>query len=414
MSEHSLDVDFVRAQFPPLKDGWVFVENAGGTYVPQQVIDRVQAYMSKTQVQPNWGFASSQAATEQIKHGKQLMAEFINADADEIVLGPSTTMNIFLITQAIRGWFKPGDEIIVSEQDHEANIGAWRRLAEFGLVIKEWPVDRTTGALVYDALDDLLTDKTRLVTFTHCSNVCSIVHDVPALVRKIHTAGALVFIDGTAYAPHFPVDVKALDCDFYVCSLYKICGPHQSILYGKRDLLLKAANLNHHFIANDNFGYKLLPGGPNHEFSAGAVGIADYFDALYQRHFRSRENSFHARVTKVYELIAEHEHKLAERLSDYLKTIPGIKLVGRVPSSDSRLAPVIAFSIAGRSSTEIVRELNKRQIAIGHGNFWAARLIKALGMTAEEGVIRIGLAHYNNDEDVDRLIAALQEIVKGN
>lgn len=414
MSEQNLDVDFVRTQFPPLKDGWVFVENAGGTYVPQQVIDRVQAYMSKTQVQPNWGFASSQAATEQIKHGKQLMAEFINADTDEIVLGPSTTMNIFLITQAIRGWFKPGDEIIVSEQDHEANIGAWRRLAEFGLVIKEWPVDRTTGALVYDALDGLLTDKTRLVTFTHCSNVCSIVHDVPALVRKIHAAGALVFIDGTAYAPHFPVDVKALDCDFYVCSLYKICGPHQSILYGKRDLLLKAANLNHHFIANDNFGYKLLPGGPNHEFSAGAVGIADYFDALYQRHFRSRENSFHARVTKVYGLIAEHEHKLAERLSDYLKTIPGIKFVGRVPSSDGRLAPVIAFSVAGRSSTEIVRELNKRQIAIGHGNFWAARLIKALGMTAEEGVIRIGLAHYNNDEDVDRLIAALREIVKGN
>ncbi|HVJ40853.1 MAG TPA: aminotransferase class V-fold PLP-dependent enzyme [Dongiaceae bacterium] len=411
MGEQRLDIDFVRAQFPPLQDGWVFVENAGGTYVPQQVLDRVQSYMARTQVQPNWGFASSQAATDQIKRGKQLMAEFINADADEIILGPSTTMNIFLLTQAIRGWFQPGDEIIVSEQDHEANVGAWRRLAEFGLVIKEWPVDRETGALVYGALDTLLTDKTRLVAFTHCSNVCSIVHDVPALVKKIHAAGALAFIDGTAYAPHFPVDVKELDCDFYVCSLYKICGPHQSILYGKRDLLLKAANLNHHFIANDNFGYKLLPGGSNHEFAAGAVGVADYFDALYDHHFSSRENSFHARLVKVYGLIAAHEHRMAERLAAYLKTIPGIRFIGRVPSEDGRLAPVIGFSIAGRSSAELARELNKRQIALGNGDFWAAGVIKALGMTPEEGVVRIGLAHYNNDEDIDRLIAALREIV---
>jgi cysteine desulfurase family protein (TIGR01976 family) len=339
------------------------------------------------------------------------MAEFINADPDEIVFGPSSTMNIFLLAQAIRGWFQPGDEIIVSEQDHEANVGAWRRLADFGLVIKEWPVDRETGALVYDALDGLLSEKTRLVTFTHCSNVCSIVHDVPALVKKIHAAGALVFIDGTAYAPHFPVDVKALDVDFYVCSLYKICGPHQSILYGKRDLLLKAANLNHHFIANDNVGYKLLPGGVNHEFAAGAVGVADYYDALYDHHFKSRENSFHARLTKVYGLIADHEHRLADRLLAYLQTIPGLKIIGRVPSSDGRIAPVICFSIAGRSSAEIARELNKRQIALGHGDFWAARVIKALGMTPDEGVIRIGLAHYNDEQDIDRLIAALREVL---
>jgi len=411
MSEPMLDTSFVRAQFPPLSDGWVFVENAGGTYVPRQVLDRVQEYMSQTQVQPNWGFASSQLATERIQRGKRLMAELINAEPDEIVFGPSTTMNVYLLAQAIRPWFRPGDEIIVTEQDHEANVGAWRRLAEFGLVIKEWPVDRNTGALVYDALDDLLTDKTRLVAFTHCSNVCSIVHDVSALVRRIHAAGALAFIDGTAYAPHFPVDVKTLDADFYVCSLYKICGPHQSILYGKRDLLLKAASQNHHFIANDNIGYKLLPGGPNHEFAAGSIGVADYFDALYDHHFKTRENSFHARLTKVYDLIATHEQHLADRLTAYLQTIPGIKVIGRVPSSDGRLAPVIGFSIAGRSSAEIVRELHKRQIALGHGDFWAAGVIKALGMTADEGVIRIGLAHYNDETDIDRIIAALKEIL---
>ncbi len=411
MSELQLDTAFVRAQFPPLSDGWVFVENAGGTYVPRQVLDRVQEYMSQTQVQPNWGFASSERATERIQRGKRLMAEFINAEPDEIILGPSTTMNVYMLAQAIRPWFQPGDEIIVTEQDHEANVGAWRRLAEFGFVIKEWPVDRATGALHYEALDELLSDKTRLVAFTHCSNVCSIVHDVPALVKKIHAAGALAFIDGTAYAPHFPVDVKALDADFYVCSLYKICGPHQSILYGKRDLLLKTVNQNHHFIDNGNFNYKLLPGGVNHEFAAGSVGVVDYFDALYDHHFKTRENSFHARLTKVYGLIATHEQRLADRLTAYLGTVPGLTYIGRVPSSDGRLAPVIGFSVAGRSSAEIVRELNKRQIAIGHGDFWAARVVKALGMTADEGVIRIGLAHYNDDQDVDRLIVALKEIL---
>ncbi len=405
----TLDTAFVRDQFPPLADGWVFVENAGGTYVPRQVIDRTHEYMSQTQVQPHWNFPSSRLATERITRGKHLMAEFINADHDEIVLGPSTTMHVYLMSQALRPLFKAGDEIIVTEQDHEANVGAWRRLEEFGIVIREWPVDRSTGALQYDALDALLSPRTKLVAFTHCSNVASIVHDVPALVKKIHGVGALAFIDGTAFAPHFPVDVKALDCDFYVFSLYKVCGPHQSVLYGKRDLLKKAHGLNHHFIPDDNIAYKFLPGGPNHEFAAGCVGIADYFDALHAHHKLEPANSFHARLQRVYQLIMAHEVRLAAKVELFLKGKPGIRIVGRQPSSDGRLAPVIAFHMPGKSSAEIVAKLNASQIAIGHSDFWAARLIKALGLTAEDGVVRIGLAHYNDDRDVDRLIAALDQ-----
>ena len=403
----TLDTAFVRDQFPPLADGWVFVENAGGTYVPRQVIDRTHDYMSQTQVQPNWNFASSRLATERITRGKHLMAEFINADHDEIVLGPSTTMHVYLMSQALRPLFKAGDEIIVTEQDHEANVGAWRRLEEFGLVIREWPVDRSTGALQYEALHQLLSPRTKLVAFTHCSNVASIVHDVPALVKKIHGVGALAFVDGTAFAPHFPVDVKALDCDFYVFSLYKVCGPHQSVLYGKRDLLRKAQGLNHHFIPDDNIAYKFLPGGPNHEFAAGCVGIADYFDALHAHHRLEPANSFHARLRQVYQLIMAHEVRLAEKVESFLKRKPGVRIVGRKPSSDGRLAPVIAFHVPGKSSAEIVAKLNAHQIAIGHSDFWAARLIKALGLTAEDGVVRIGLAHYNDDRDVERLLAAL-------
>src|SRR6185295_19426058 len=253
-----------------------------------------------------------------IKHGKQAMAEFINADPGEIVLGPSTTLNVYLMTQALRSWWKAGDEIIVTEQDHEANVGAWRRLEEFGLVIKEWPVDRKTGALQEGALDQLLTDKTKLIALTHCSNVCSIVHDIPAIVKKAHAKGALVFVDGTAYAPHFPIDVKALDVDFYVFSLYKVCGPHQSVLYGKRALLEKAVAQNHFFIGDESITYKFLPGGPNHEHAAATVGTADYFDALYRAHFKQPENAFHTRVARVYEVIGAHETALAARVEDFL------------------------------------------------------------------------------------------------
>jgi cysteine desulfurase family protein (TIGR01976 family) len=373
------------------------------------VIDRTHDYMSETQVQPNWNFASSRRATERITHGKHLMAEFINADHDEIVLGPSTTLHVYLTAQALRPLLKAGDEVIVTEQDHEANVGAWRRLEEFGIVIREWQVDRETGALRYEMLDELLSSRTRLVAFTHCSNVASIVHDVPALVKKIHAVGALAFVDGTAYAPHFPVDVKALDCDFYVFSLYKVCGPHQAVLYGKRDVLKRLRNQNHHFITDDNVAYKFLPGGPNHEFAAGSVGMADYFDTLHAHHTLAPANSFHARLQAVYKLIAAHEAKLADRVVSFLQSCRDVRIVGRRPSSDGRLAPVIAFHVPGRPSAEIVATLNARQIAIGHGDFWAARLIKALGLTAEDGVVRIGLAHYNDERDVERLLTALDQ-----
>jgi cysteine desulfurase family protein (TIGR01976 family) len=403
-----LNVEFVRAQFPPLKDGWVFLENAGGSYVPQQVIDRTREYMTDSQVQPNWEFAASVRGTERIKKGLLTAAELINAEPNEVFLGPSTTMNVYLMSHALGSWFKPGDEIIVTEQDHEANVGAWRHLAQSGLVIKEWPVDRMTGALIPDALDGLLTDRTKLVAFTHCSNVCSIVHDAPELIRKIHAVGALAFMDGTAYAPHFPIDVKALDVDFYVFSLYKVCGPHQSVMFGKRPLLERAANLNHFFIGDESISYKLLPGGPNHELTAATVGVGDYFEGLYREHFKQPENSFHSRLKRVYQLIGAHEARLADRVEKFLRGRENVRILGRVPSKDGRLAPVVGFWVPGHSSAAIVAKLQERKIAIGHGDFWARRCITAIGLTPEDGVVRAGIAHYNSDGDIDRLLEGLE------
>jgi selenocysteine lyase/cysteine desulfurase len=263
--------------------------------------------------------------------------------------------------------------------------------------------------LVPDGLQQLLSDRTKLVAMTHCSNVCSIVHDLPTIVQQVHAAGALAFIDGTAYAPHFAIDVKALDVDFYVFSLYKVCGPHQSVLYGKRALLERAVAQNHFFIGNESITYKFLPGGPNHEHAAATVGTADYFDTLYRAHFKQPENAFHTRVARVYDVIGAHEAALAARVEDFLRSKKNVRILGRVPSADGRLAPVIGFWIPGCSSTEIAAKLHQHRIAIGNGDFWARRCITALGLTPEDGVVRVGIAHYNNAEDMDRLIKALDQ-----
>jgi cysteine desulfurase family protein (TIGR01976 family) len=407
----TFDVAFARRHFPPLQNGWAFFENAGGTYVPQSVIDRTEAYMRECQVQPAWTFAPSADAAARIAEGKRTMAAIINAEPDEIIVGPSTTMNVYLMAQAIRHWFEPGDELIVTEQDHEANVGSWRRLAEFGVTIREWQIDRRTGALEMSGLDALIGPRTRHVAMTHCSNVIGIVHDIPAVAAKVHAVGATLMVDGVAFAPHFAIDVKALDVDFYAFSAYKLFGPHLAVLYGKREHFLRAKGQNHFFIGEDDIPLKLLPGGINHELGAGLTGVADYFEALDAHHFDQPANSLHGKVRRVYEIAAAHEAKLAERIEAFLTTRPGVQIYGRQPTRDGRLSPNIAFTVAGHSSKAIAEALYKDKIAVGFGDFYAARCIKGLGLTAEDGVVRIGVAHYNDDDDVDRLLAALDRIL---
>lgn len=409
----TLDLDFVRRQFPALANGWTFFENAGGTYAPRSVVERLKSYMDETQVQPAWSFGPSADAAERIRNGRRLMAELINAEPDELIVGPSTTLNIYLLAQALRPLFKAGDEIIVTDLDHEANNGAWRRLAEFGITIKEWRIDPATGELPEAGLDALLCDRTRLVCFSHCSNVVGWVNDVGRLVRKIHDAGAMACVDGVAHAPHQPIDVKALDVDFYAFSIYKLFGPHQGLLYGKRAHLLEARGQNHFFIGEDQIPLKLLPGGVNHELTASLVGVADYFDALYAHHFDQPANSFGARARAVYGLMAAHEMAIVEPLLAFLRDRPGVRLIGRSTVADGRRAPTVSFAVEGRRSEDIATALEQRHIAVGWGDFYARRCVEALGLLSDgkDGVVRFGLAHYNTAEEVGNAITALDEII---
>ncbi len=410
-----LDIDFVRSRFPALTDertgAWAFFENAGGSYVPHSVIDRARAYLTETQVQPGASYEASARAAERMAEGQRLMAAMINAGADEVIIGPSTTANVYVLAQALRPLFRPGDELVVTNLDHEANNGAWRRLAEFGVTVREWRVNASTAGLETDDLEALLSERTRLVCFSHCSNVTGVFNDAAGITEMAHAAGALVCVDGVAYGPHRAVDVKALDADFYALSLYKLYGPHLGLLYGKREHLLTARGQNHFFIGEDQIPLKLVPGGPNHELTAALAGVAEYFEALYGHHSPGPENSLNGRLRTVFGLIAAHEEKLGTRFVDFLSSKPGVRLLGGRTGAAQEGAPTFSFLVGGRRSADIPPRLEGAKVAIGAGHFYAYRLMEALGVDPEDGVVRASMVHYNSEEEVDRLIRALDEVI---
>ena len=414
LPETTLDVAFCRRFFPALAGDWVFMENAGGTFVPEQVIERAIHFMATCQVQPGAAYPASAGATERIDAGRQTLAHLINADVDEIVVGPSTTSNVYVLSHALRALLEPGDEVIVTNQDHEANNGPWRRLAEIGVVVKEWRMNGDTDDLEIEDLEALLTEKTRLVCFNHCSNIVGLVHDVKAIVRKVHDAGALACVDGVAYAPHRRIDVKDLDADFYLYSAYKVYGPHIGVLYGKRELLLRAANQNHYFVPEDDFQRKLCPGGLNYELTASAAGVGEYLDKVHAHHFPGANVpganiGVTERWDRVFGLFAAHEETMTRPIVDFLASKADVRLIGQGVEGRRERVSIFSFLVNGRDSREIPDRLLQHKIAIRAEDFYAARCIDALGAGPRNGVIRVSLVHYNDAADVDRLLGHLDE-----
>ena len=407
-----IDTAFARAHFPALAGPWALFENAGGTLVASQALDRVRTYMSECQVQPGAAYPASARAAQMIAESHAAMAAMINARPDEVMIGPSTSMNVFLLAQALRPGMREGDEIIVTNLDHEANVGAWRKLAATGVTVREWRFDRESFALEPEGLAALLSERTRAVCFGHCSNITGGFTDVPALVRMIHDAGALACMDGVAYAPHRAIDVKAWDVDFYLCSTYKLYGPHLALLYGKHEHLERAAPLNHFFL-DDEVPLKLNPGGPNHELSAGLAGITAYLDALHARHDGESNLPLHGRLAAIFERVAAHEEALGAPLLEFLASKPGVRLIGNPSAGRHVRAPTFSFAVEDRDAGEIARAVSAHEVAIGAGDFYAARCIEALGLAGRGGVVRASMVHYNTADEVQRLIRALDEAIPG-
>lgn len=396
-----LDIEFVRSQFPQCADypEVVFCSNAGGSFVARPVIELLNHYNTHTRVQPYSPFTPSQEAGDAMDRAKAGWAALLNANPKEVTLGPSTSANSYVMAQALGAHWGPGDEIILCQQDHEANIGAWERKAqEQGASIKFWEVDPATGLLNPEDLYALLTDNTRWVFFTQASNLMGTVNPVADIVREVHSrSSARVCVDAVSYAPHHIPDVKALGVDIYMFSLYKVYGPHQGLLYVDAAVSEALAGQGHYFNREDP-GKRFNPAGPQHGQIAACQGVLDYFEALQSHHDG----------TPVHELILEQERILAEPLLDYLDTA-AVKLLGKRHARDGDRAPTIAFKPEGRSSAEVAAALQAEGIGTESGDFYAPRALEAMGIDPTDGVVRISLLHYNTLDEAGRILTALDK-----
>ncbi len=406
-----LDISFVRSQFPALSSEWVYFDNAGGTQVARQVGERIQDYLYHTNVQLGASYDISQRSTHRVAEAQKSWASVIGSnDPSCIVLGPSTTMLLQNLSRSLVQTFKPGDEVIVTNCDHEANIGPWLMMQKHGIEVKSWKVNEESLQLELDDLEKIMTEKTRLVAFTHTSNILGTINPVKVITRFVHDRGAMVCVDAVAYAPHRLPDVEEMDVDFYVFSLYKVYGPHYSLLYGKPKHLLNLPGINHFFIGKEELPYKLQPGNVNYELSYGLLGITDYYEELYQHHFNDHPSGPAIKIKKVFDLIEKHEETLSELFLNFLNSKSNIRVIGEVVPSGSVRVPTFSFVFKGKKSSDIPPLTDNHKIGIRWGDFYARRLIDDLGLSRQDGVVRVSMVHYNTREEVKRLISILDTI----
>ena len=408
-----LDIDYVRSQFPAFKDplskDWSFLENAGGSYVPINVINKLSDFMISTKVQPYAEYPMSKIAGNNMDKATKIFADIINANENEILIGGSTSINLYVLSNALKKYLRPGDEIIVTNQDHEANISPWRRLSEDGVKIIEWQFNIDNHELEISELEKLISDKTKILAVTHCSNIVGSVNNLKKICEIAHTKNIIVIGDGVSYAPHGFPDVKDLDVDFYTFSLYKTYGPHLALLYGKEEILKNLPNQNHEFL-NGKYPYTINPGGPNHEELVSLIGIYEYFDNLYNHHFQDNENIISRKIKKINNLISKHEEIVANPILDYIDKREDLNLIGKNKIQNKNRAPTIAFTSNKISSKKISEILVQNKIATRNDNFYAWRCLQSLGINTEDGVVRLSFTHYNSLKDTDLVLKALDKI----
>ncbi len=407
----SLDLDFVRDAFPGLADGFVYLDNAGGSLPVRPVIDRIADYLGTTAVQLGASYPASQLAASRLDDAVGTVATLLGARSDEVVMGPSTSALIGRLARACAPLLAPGDEIVITDTDHEANASPWRRFADRGIVVKTWRLDKATLRLRPEDLAALLTERTRLVAFPHVSNLLGSIEPVADIARLAHDHGALVCVDGVAHAPHRALDVSAWDVDFYAFSFYKVFGPHHAVLYGKRHLLEPLDNLNHDFFSRADVPYKLQPGSHCYELTYGCAGIADYLEALARHHGCDSGSSLREHIEYALALTTAHETRLCERLLAFLRDKPGVRILGETSADPRRRVSTVSFSVDGRDSADIPRAVDPHGIGIRYGDFYAPRLVDALGLTDRNGVVRVSMVHYNTLDEIDRLCAVLDRVL---
>jgi cysteine desulfurase family protein (TIGR01976 family) len=416
----ALDPTHIRAQFPALAqtingNPAVFLDGPGGTQVPQRVIDAISNYLRRDNANTCGAYSTSRNTDAMLADARAAMADFLHCAADEIVFGPNMTTLTYAMSRAIGRDLGPGDEILVTRLDHDANVSPWLALEEKGVTIRWAEIHEDNCTLDLANLASKINENTKLVAVGYASNAVGTINPVKAIIRLAHAAGALAYIDAVHYSPHGLIDVAALDCDFLVCSTYKFFGPHMGVLFGKREHL---AGLH---------PYKVRPltnavpnrwewGTLNHECIAGITACVDYIADL-GRHTNPLASDRRAAIVAAFKAIHDYEHNLMERLISGINKIRKLKLYGITdPARFAERCPTLALRVVNQTANQtplaLATKLGDRGFFTWDGNYYALNLTERLDVEKSGGFLRIGLAHYNTAEEVDRLLAALKEIVK--
>ena len=414
MGSKPLDVAWVREQFPSLQlqvngQPAAFLDGPAGTQVPRQVMGAVQNYYLKANANTCGAFATSRTNDAMIASARAAMADFFNCDKDEVVFGQNMTTITFALARAIGRVFEPGDEIVVTTLDHDANVAPWRALEDMGMVIRQVDIHESDCTLNLDDLKYKINANTKLVAVGYASNAVGTINPVAEITKLAHHVGALMFIDAVHYAPHGPIDVRALDCDFLVCSPYKFFGPHMGTLYGKREYLQRFRPYKVR-PAPDSLPDRWETGTQVQELIAGIGAAVDYLAELGRRCDPAAKDRRNA-LLAAYRATHQHEMALLSRLVEGLLTIPGLRFFGiSDPKRFDERCSTVSVRLANHSPAKIAAFLGERGIFTWDGNYYALNLTERLGVEVNGGLLRIGLVHYNTAEEVDRLLAALREI----
>ncbi len=410
----NFDIEWVRQQFPSLKQTIggqpsVFFDAPGGTQVPQRVIDAISRYLSSSNANTCGAFPTSSRTDQMIADARAAMADFLNCDADEVVFGPNMTTLTLALSRAIGRELKNGDELLVTCLDHDANVSPWVLLEERGVKVRTADIRTSDCTLDMFDLSAKIRRSTRVVAVGWAANAVGTINDVGEAVRLAHASGAMAFVDAVHYAPHGPIDVRGLDCDFLVCSAYKFFGPHLGVLYGKREHLqrLRPYKLR---ASSEQLPDRWETGTQNHECLAGLIAAIDYIADLARRH-NPAVGSRREAICAAYDAIRHHEQELAAQLISGLLAIPGLTFYGikDLAQLDQR-TPTVAIRMEGHTPRELATRLGERGIFTWDGNYYAINLTERLGVENNGGMLRIGLTHYNTRQEVDRLLEELKQL----
>lgn len=411
-----LELAKIRAQFPSLSQTVnghpaAFLDGPGGTQVPQRVIDAISGYLSRDNANSGGNYETARRTDKVILDARHAMADFLGCDWDEIVFGLNMTSLTFAISRSIGRELKAGDEIVLTCLDHDANFSPWKALEERGVVIRVADIHPEDCTLNMSDLASKINSHTKVVAVGLASNAVGTINDVVEITRLAHKVGAMAYIDAVHYAPHGPIDVRAIDCDFLACSSYKFFGPHMGVLYGKREHLKRLTPYKVRPLVND-VPYRWEMGTLNHECIAGITECVNYLADL-GRGVDSSSSTRRQALLVAFREIQAYERALVEKLIRGLLEIPKLKFYGITdPKRFDHRCPTVAIRIDGHTPADLANQLNERGFFTWDGNYYAINLSERLGAEASGGFLRIGLAHYNTADEVERLLVALQEITR--